>query len=70
MQTAKKRFANPVLTPIQIREIALAALVDTRTLESALAGKGRLQHLTRERITRALAARGLLSLLPSPQGEP
>jgi hypothetical protein len=51
------------LTPIQLRGIALDALVDARTLERALRGE-RVQHLTRERIRRALAARELLHLLP------
>jgi hypothetical protein len=50
-------------TPIELREIALAALVDNRTLSRALRGE-RVKDLTLERIRRALEARGLLHLMP------
>ena len=51
------------LSPIQLREIALAAMVDVRTLVRTLSGR-RVRHLTRERIARILEARGLRDLLP------
>jgi hypothetical protein len=51
------------LTPIELREIAIVALVDERTLRRALAG-ATVRHLSRERIRRELANRGLLALLP------
>lgn len=52
------------LGPIERRELALAALVDVRTLERALAGES-VRMLCKERIRRALRDRGLLSLLPA-----
>ena len=54
----------PNLSPIQIRELALAALVDVRTFERALRGD-KIQHLSRERIVRTLRERRLEHLLPS-----
>ena len=55
---------KPGLTPLQKREIALLALCDERTLKRALAGDA-VRELSRERIRRALAARGLDHLLPT-----
>ena len=54
----------PNLSPIQIRELAVAALVDVRTFERALRGE-KVQHLSRERIVRALRERQLEHLLPN-----
>lgn len=53
----------PNLSPIRIRELALAMLVDVRTLERALRGD-KVKHLSRERIVRVLRERGLEHLLP------
>jgi len=61
---ATKQTATVTLSSIQRREIALSALVDERTLNRALAGK-RVRDLTRERIRRVLADRGMLSILSS-----
>jgi len=55
-------------SPIQLREIALAAMCDVRTLQRALRGD-RVQHLSRERIRRALHDRGLERLLEQPARE-
>jgi len=57
------RRPEPLLSPIQIRELSLAALVDVRTFERILRGDP-VKHNSRERITRVLAARGMLDLLP------
>jgi hypothetical protein len=54
----------PKLSPIEIRELAVAALVDVRTFERALRGE-KVQHLSRERILRALRERRLEHLLPN-----
>jgi len=51
------------LSPIDRRELALAALVDDRSLERFINGEP-IRHLTRERIMRALRDRDLLHLLP------
>jgi hypothetical protein len=52
------------LSPIDRRELALAALVDDRSLERFIHGEP-IRHLTRERIMRALRERGLEHLLPA-----
>jgi len=54
---------KPRLSPLQRREIALAALVDPRTLERLLRGEA-VRGLGHERIRRILEQRGLLHLLP------
>ncbi len=53
------------LSPIQRRELALAALCDERTLDKVLRGEHRVRPSSRERIRRALAAAGRLDLLPT-----
>ncbi len=63
MNAAKRKPAEP-LTSFQRREISLAAMVDERTLKRALRGE-QLLAMTRERIRRALEARGLVNLLPA-----
>ena len=62
MGAEHKRTPTESLSSLQIREIALAAMVDERTLVRATLGK-RLLPMTRERIRRVLEARGLLHLL-------
>jgi len=54
---------TPNLNPIQRREIALAALVDEKTLARCLNGRV-VRPSTRERIRRALESRGIAHLLP------
>src|SRR5262249_15767586 len=61
----------PPLSPIALRELALAALVDPRTLTRALRAqpvqhltREPAQHLTRDRRRRTLEQRGELPLLP------
>ena len=56
--------ATANLNPIQRREIALAALVDEKTLARCLNG-GVVRPSPRERIRRALESRGITHLLPS-----
>jgi hypothetical protein len=58
-----KRLRSEPSSPILLRQVALDALVDVRTLERALRGE-KVQHLTHERIRRALAERKLVHLLP------
>ena len=53
---------TPNLNPIQRREIALAALVDEKTLAHCLNGRV-VRPSTRERIRRALESRGIAHLL-------
>ena len=62
--------ASPApLSSLLRRQLALDALCDERTLKRALRGKP-IKALCKERIVRALSARGLLHLLPSqPNGE-
>ena len=50
-------------SPIELRRLALDALVDLRTLQRALRGQ-RVQHLSRERIRRALVRANRAELLP------
>ena len=52
------------LGPLQRREVALAALVDERTLKRALRGDV-IMPSTHERIRRALEARGIANILPA-----
>ena len=58
MRRPAQATAGRIPNTIELREIALAAMCDVRTLQRALRGE-RVQHLSRERIRRALLARGL-----------
>ena len=51
----QKNGGMPELT---IREIALAARVDERTLKKYLSGRGRMRAMAEDRIVEALRARG------------
>jgi hypothetical protein len=62
MKRSSERTPLKSPSPIELREIALAAMVDVRTLQRALRGD-RVQHLSLERIRRILAARGQEQLL-------
>lgn len=53
------------LTPHEIRSIAVAAMVDPRSVRKAIAGAP-LAHLTTERIKAALAQLGRADLLSGP----
>ncbi len=55
------------LTPHEIRSIAVAAMVDPRSVRKALAGQP-LADLTVERIRSALAKTGRSGLLPASTG--
>lgn len=63
MTPGEAKPAGGTPTTFELREIALAAMCDVRTLQRALRGE-RIQHLSRERIRRALVPRGLEHLLP------
>jgi len=53
------------ISPIELRQIALVELLmDERTFKKVLLG-GKVLASTRERVRRALAARGLEHLLPA-----
>jgi hypothetical protein len=67
MSAATKRKSPQALSSLQRREISLAAMVDERTLKRALRGEP-VQAMPRERIRRALDARGLVHLLPDEPG--
>jgi hypothetical protein len=56
--------AVPQLSPLQRREIALAALIDERTFARAMRGDP-VKPSSRERIRRALESRGIADLLPA-----
>lgn len=64
MGTAQKLRPAGSLTRLEVKQLALDALVDERTLRKALAG-GTILGISRERIRRVLAVRGLLHLLPA-----
>jgi len=53
---------TPKLGPLQRREVALAALVDERTLARALRGDP-VRPSVHERIRRALESRGIANLI-------
>jgi hypothetical protein len=49
---------NGWMPELTIREIALAARVDERTLKKYLSGRGRMRAMAEDRIVEALRARG------------
>jgi len=56
------------LPAAQLRAVAVAAEVDPRSLRKFLLGEPVI-HLVRQRIERALRARGLKALVEAPAGE-
>ena len=58
-----RRKPTEALSPIVRREIALQLLMSEKTLKRVLTG-AKVKAASRERVRRALEARGLLHLLP------
>lgn len=63
------RLGMPKLSPHEIRTIAVAAVVDPRSVMKALSGKP-LHELTLNRIKNALVRDGRAELLPNPPAPP